>query len=220
MSRRIAPSLFVPLALCLFLLATVTVGARAEEGGSSRLLLILDASGSMWGQVDGENKIVIARRVIGELVNGLPEGTEVGLIAYGHRRQGDCADIETVVPLGPLDRGAMVASVNALNPKGKTPITDSLKQAFEVVKAAGGGVTVLLISDGLDNCKGNPCATAAALKSKAKDLTIDVIAFDRKNKKALKKLSCIADKTDGEGGYSVNEGKSTFDVDLDPTGMT
>src|SRR5690606_10932519 len=34
--------------------------ARAETEASSNLLFILDASGSMWGRVDGEPKIVVA----------------------------------------------------------------------------------------------------------------------------------------------------------------
>ena len=84
----------------------------------------------MWGQIDGENKIVIARRVSAELVDGLADGTEVGVIAYGHRREGDCDDIETVIALGPLDTSCHQTDRRRLNPKGKTPITKSLQQAF------------------------------------------------------------------------------------------
>ncbi len=56
-------------------------------------MLILDASGSMWGQVEGGNKIVIARRVLKNLVAGLSTEAEVDLLAYGHRQKGDCEDI-------------------------------------------------------------------------------------------------------------------------------
>ena len=78
------------LFLCLFITAAVPVAAA--EGHPTRLLLILDASGSMWGQVDGENKIVIARRVLGNLIAGLPHGTEAGLIAYGHRKKANVGE--------------------------------------------------------------------------------------------------------------------------------
>jgi len=191
MSPRSVSSLIAPLILVLLLLSSVTGVARAEEGANTRLLLILDASGSMWGQVDGENKIVIARRVIGELINGLPDGTEAGLIAYGHRREGDCADIETIVPLGPLDRAAMTAKVAALNPKGKTPITDSLLKAFELVRGAGGGVTVLLVSDGLETCGGDPCEVVREAKAGGIDFLLHVVGFDVE-KEDVSSLECAA----------------------------
>ena len=85
--------LYRTLPLALLVLSLLGGGASAqEEGPAAPLLLILDASGSMWGQIEGENKIVIARRVLGGLVDGLDEGSEVGVIAYGHRREGDCDD--------------------------------------------------------------------------------------------------------------------------------
>ncbi|MCB1844153.1 MAG: VWA domain-containing protein, partial [Halioglobus sp.] len=63
-------------------------------------ILILDASGSMWGQIDGVNKIVIAKDVVEGLVRGLPAEQRLGLVAYGHRRESDCADIETLADIG------------------------------------------------------------------------------------------------------------------------
>lgn len=79
-----------------------TPPARAAD-----TVIVYDASNSMWGQIDGEPKISIARRVMGDLVRGWDDGTRVGLVAYGHRRAGDCSDIETVAPLGELDREAL-----------------------------------------------------------------------------------------------------------------
>ena len=63
--------------------------ASAEDGPepvNSDLILILDASNSMWGQIDGVNKIVIAREAVGGLIDDLPDASNVGLVAYGHRR--------------------------------------------------------------------------------------------------------------------------------------
>ncbi|MDH3403585.1 MAG: VWA domain-containing protein, partial [Acidobacteriota bacterium] len=122
------------LVLMSFALALAAAGPRAAElaaAAPAPLLLILDASGSMWGQIEGENKIVIARRVLAGLVDGLDDGAEVGVIAYGHRREGDCDDIETVVTMGPLDKAAVKSTVSGLEPKGKTPITRSVETAFD-----------------------------------------------------------------------------------------
>ena len=160
------------------------------------LILILDASGSMWGQIEGENKIVIARRVLGDLVDGLPEGKRVSLIAYGHRRDGDCADIETITPLGPLDRGALKSRVNALNPKGKTPITASVQQAFAQLEGSDAGATVILVSDGLETCGGDPCAAVRAAKESGIRFVLHVVGFDVA-KEDVSSLECAAQAGDG-----------------------
>ncbi len=152
--------------------------AQAEDASSAPLLLILDASGSMWGQIEGENKIVIARRVLNGLVDELPETSELGLVVYGHRREGDCEDIETVVPMGSLDKAGLKKIVGELNPRGKTPITDSVKQAFEVVRAGGEAATVILVSDGLETCGGDPCAAVRAAKDQGIEFIMHVVGFD------------------------------------------
>ena len=117
--------------MILIMLAPGIPEAFAES--PSQLLLILDASGSMWGQIEGENKIVIARRILNDLIQGLPEDTRVGLIAYGHRRKSDCEDIETVVLMDTIDKADMIQKINALNPTGMTPITKAVSQAFEIL---------------------------------------------------------------------------------------
>ncbi len=158
--------------LSLALLVWVPAAASASD-----LILILDASGSMWGQIDGENKIVIARSVLGPLIEGLPEDQRVGLIAYGHRREGDCSDIELVAPLGPLDKVSLKATLNAIQPKGKTPLTRSVQEAFAVIER-GDGATVILVSDGLETCDADPCAAVAAAKERGIDFVLHVVGFD------------------------------------------
>ncbi len=174
--------------------ATTTLAQTAPPGtGSPTVLLILDASGSMWGQIEGENKIVIARRVLGGLVDGLAADTEVGVIAYGHRREGDCDDIETVVPMGPLDPAALQEAVNGLNPKGKTPITRSVSQAFDLLRqrTGQGGATIILVSDGLETCGGDPCATVRTAKEQGIDFVLHIVGFDVA-KEDVSSLECAA----------------------------
>ena len=104
----------------LFTLAAPLLGpgkANAEEN----VMLVLDASGSMWGRVDGEPKIAIAKKVVGQLFNDLSGKANMGVIAYGHRTKGDCGDVQTVIPLGPLDPAQSLATIRKLNAKGKTP---------------------------------------------------------------------------------------------------
>jgi Ca-activated chloride channel family protein len=158
---------------------SATFGVSGEERAApAPLLLILDASGSMWGQVAGEAKIVVARRVVGELVDGLAADSTVGVVAYGHRREADCADIEAVVPPGPLDRAALKATVAALQPKGKTPITGAVERAFAALAEGAAGATVVLVSDGLETCGGDPCAAVRAARERGVEFILHVVGFD------------------------------------------
>ncbi len=171
-------------------------GVAAQEAGPAPLLVIFDASGSMWGQIEGENKIVIARRVLGGVVDGLAEGAEVGLIAYGHRREGDCDDIETIVPMGPLDAPALKATIDGINPKGKTPITKALETAFAALAGRAGGTTVVLVSDGLETCGGDPCAAVRTAKAAGAEFLLHVVGFDVAGED-VSQLECAAQAGEG-----------------------
>lgn len=173
--------------------------ARATGQANSTqndLVIILDASGSMWGQIEGENKIVIARRVLKNLVASLPEDTNVGLVAYGHRREGDCDDIEMVIPLGKLDRDAFGSTIDGLNPKGKTPITKSIEETFSTLQSHDGPVTVILVSDGLETCSGDPCAAVREARETGIELLMHVVGFDLGDAD-VSALQCAAETSGG-----------------------
>ena len=168
--------------------------AAADEGDA---ILVLDASGSMWGQIEGEAKIGIAKTVLGELLDDLPEERRLGLIAYGHRRKGDCGDIEELAPVG-ADRATIGAAVKSLSPKGKTPMAASVKLAAEKLKSTEEKATVVLISDGIETCEPDPCGVASALEQAGVDFTVHVVGFDITEENAEAQLKCLAENTGGK----------------------
>ncbi len=105
---------------------TLFTNVLAED--SPRAVIIFDASGSMWGQINGVSKIEIARDALKNVVKEWNPAVELGLTVYGHRSKGDCTDIETVIPVGKIDKSNVIKTVMAINPKGKTPISRSLKK--------------------------------------------------------------------------------------------
>ena len=159
-------------------------------------ILILDASGSMWGQIEGKNKITIAREVLGGLLDDLPKNRRLGLMAYGHNKKGDCTDIEMLVPVG-AGRAVMKTVIKNINPKGKTPISASVKQAAKLLKYTESKATVILISDGIETCNLDPCALGKQLEKDGVDFTAHVIGFDIVDKKAEDQLQCLANSTGG-----------------------
>ncbi len=122
--------------------------AGAQQADAPKTILVLDASGSMWGQIEGRAKITIAQEVVAGLLADMPGDRALGLTAYGHRRKGDCGDIETLVPPAPGTAEAVLAAVMAIKPKGKTPLSAAVLAAAEVLKYEEEPATVVLVSDG------------------------------------------------------------------------
>lgn len=176
------------------LLAASVVSASAQ---GTDAILILDASGSMWGQVDGQTKIAAARRAVGSILSKWNPSDRLGLIAYGHRSKGDCKDIEMVVPVSRFDPARIKSAVDPLNPKGKTPMADSLRAAAASLKTTENKGTVILVSDGIETCVADPCAVAAELKKAGVGLVAHVVGFDIVDPAAKAQLQCIARATGG-----------------------
>jgi len=171
------------------------------------VILILDASGSMWGQIDGVNKIVIAKDVVEGLVRNLPPGQRFGFVAYGHRRKGDCSDIETLADVG-ADREEIIKQLRAISPKGKTPLTRSVEHAATELDYTRKAATVILVSDGLETCDADPCALARALAENGLDFTVHVIGFNVTEEERAG-LQCIAEETGGEFLVADDAGELT-----------
>jgi Ca-activated chloride channel homolog len=142
--------------------------------------IILDASGSMGGQIEGRRKIDIAHESLTALVGQLPETTNVALRAYGHRKGSDCGDIELINPIGPIERAGLTERINSIRPaqNGMTPIAASLQQLADDLKAAQGDVLVVLVSDGDETCDGDPAQVAAQIHASDPRIKISVIGFN------------------------------------------
>ena len=187
------PSTFRGAALAA---ACIFVGATAAAQDAPRTMLILDGSGSMWGQIDGTAKIEIARDAIGDMLQGWPPERELGLMAYGHREQGNCSDIETMLPPAPLDRQGFEAMLSGITPRGRTPLTEATRRAAEALSYADVPATVILVSDGRETCNADPCEAAEVLERTGTDFTAHVIGFDVDDE-AQADLTCLAEATGG-----------------------
>jgi Ca-activated chloride channel homolog len=184
------------LRLCLFPIFVLFSLTLAHAEGQ-RVILVLDASGSMWGQIGGQAKMDIAKDVVGKVIGSWKPEDEIGLVAYGHRKKGACDDIETLIEPGAFNADAFMSSVKALSPKGKTPMTQSVRQAAEALKFTEKQATVILVSDGIETCDPNPCAVAEELEKLGVGLTVHTVGFGLDDKGAVDQLKCLAEKTGG-----------------------
>ncbi|MCP5085389.1 MAG: VWA domain-containing protein, partial [Rhodobacteraceae bacterium] len=181
-----------------FVLISLASALPLHAQDKGKTILVLDASGSMWGQIDGLTKIEIAQKVVGGLLDDLPADQELGLTAYGHNRKGDCSDIETLVQPGMGTRDAIRSAVNAIKPKGKTPLSEAVIKAAEALKYTEDKATVILVSDGRETCDFDPCEVGRRLEEAGVDFTAHVVGFDVANPADRAQLQCLAENTGGE----------------------
>ncbi len=183
------------IAILALILSTITATAQSND---DKTILVLDASNSMWGQIDGVAKITIAQEVIGDLLQNLPADQQLGLVAYGHRREGDCTDIETLVAPGLDTRDAIAAAVNSISPRGKTPLSAAVLAAAEELRYEDVRATVILVSDGRETCDFDPCQLGEELERAGVDFTAHVVGFDVENDPEAKaQLQCLSENTGG-----------------------
>jgi len=168
----------------------------AENG---RVVFILDGSNSMWGRIDGTEKIVVARDVLSEVLSDLPADMQIGLAAYGHRREGACDDIETILPVGDYSQSELEDAIREVQPTGMTPITAALEHVAGELEDQPGKTQIVLVSDGKETCDRDPCAAVSMLRDKGIDLKVHVVGFDVTGEES-EQLQCIA--AAGGGHYA------------------
>lgn len=154
------------------LLAAVPV--LAQEKPLTRILFVFDASNSMHGRWDTKSKIEVARELLNQSMDELKgtENLELALRVYGHQtaiRAGaqDCEDSRLEVPFGPNNYNRIKSTIASINPKGTTPIAYSLEKAgddFPNCKDCRN--IIILITDGIEACEGDPCAVSRALQKR------------------------------------------------------
>ena len=172
MYQRAAKGIGITLTL-LFTIFSFSLSAQGDETGYmpvSRILFIFDASNSMAGQWEGEVKIDIARRILIEMVDSLEamENVEMALRVYGHQSPvppQDCSDTKLEVPFGPSNASRIRQKLRFITPKGTTPIAHSLELApgdFPPCDRCRN--IIVLITDGVEACDGDPCAVSLGLQ--------------------------------------------------------
>ena len=183
-------------AFAAFIAIQVIVLPVGSARASEEALLIFDASRSMLGKIDGKTRIAIARDVLGKAFQRYEAKLKLGIMAYGSRSSSNCRDITYNRAVGRIRAASYTRTLKRIRPRGKTPIALAIRSGASKLDYKNKKTTLVLMSDGLDNCKGQPCAMARKLEESANFLTIHVIAFSVP-KEDRPGLSCIARNTGG-----------------------
>lgn len=171
---RTSKSIALFLLLISVLSASVVAQPRAKkEIPLTRILFVFDCSLSMIGRWESATKMDVSKKILMQTMDSLQklDNLEVALRMYGHQSplqpQRDCKDSKLEVPFSKNNFGLIKAKIKAAQPKGTTPIAYSLEQSgADFPECNNCRNIIILITDGEEECDGDPCAVSAALQSK------------------------------------------------------
>ena len=110
---------------------------------------------------------------------------------------GSCSATSQIVPVTPYNALNLLNGMNSVKVGGSTPLTLALEQAVNTDFGKMDNTSskkIVLITDGGENCGGDPCAFARKLVAQRSDITIDVVLVSSNSKE----LVCLANLTGGK----------------------
>lgn len=156
-------------------------------------LIILDRSSSMKEVIDGEVKIDVAKDVIIDLLDNLPSSAIVGIRLFG----GNCGT-ELLQSVELTQRQQLQEEIRSIEAFGATPIALALQETQTDLRDIADPQLILLISDGIETCDGDPVQAAQDLITLGYDLQFHIVGFDiAQNIAARNQLIDIAQATGG-----------------------
>ncbi len=207
-------SLTSGLRLAAIALAIGTGGGIAAAGAAEPdarpcnddAMIVFDASGSMAGNV-GQGigttlpRIDEARHALAEVLPSATKFRRVGLITYGPGPYQQCNVHLDLKPTANAT-AAIMQTVNALTPGGRTPLSSAVEQAATVLDYKHKPGVIVMITDGEETCGGAPCDLGKELHAAAKQLTIHVIGYRVKDfswtgEQSILDVRCLAEQNGG-----------------------
>lgn len=172
---------------------------------AEELLVLLDGSGSMDDsaspivslsqlfQRTGPSRMDVAKTMLQNVVNSAPPTMPIGMVVFP-----DCGQVRDLGTFQPHERFELSQVLRRQRPAGGTPLAQAIRLAGTKLRSGTSiedPANILLVSDGLDSCGGDPCAEARRLRQARPGVKISIIDMGRSID-----LQCVADAT---GGFYV-----------------
>ena len=136
---------------------------------NTRILFLFDASQSMYGSWESDIKYEVARQLMNHLTDSIDRlnNVQMALRVYGHTKKfppQDCDDTKLEVPFSHRNGSDIQRRLAELKPSGTTPIAQSLSECANDFPSEPGRNIIILITDGIEECEGDPCAVSRMLQ--------------------------------------------------------
>jgi Ca-activated chloride channel homolog len=182
---------------------------KEQPKPTTRILFVFDASQSMYGIWQSDMKITIAQKLLSNLLDSLKDipNLQLALRVYGHQKQyppQDCDDTKLEIPFADNNVDKIKYKLKTLVPKGTTPIASSLELAADdFTECDNCRNIIILITDGLEECGGDPCAVSKALQKKGIILKPFIIGIGKDFSSAFSCVGTYFDAANEEQFYKV-----------------
>lgn len=175
------PTVFALLAALLTLPNLAAAQAKSRQPCTEDAMIVFDASGSMAGSLaEGMGakirRIDEVRKALDQALPAVAHFRRIGLITYGPGPYQQC-NVDLILKPIPNAAKRIMEQVSELNPAGKTPLTQAVEQAAEVLDFRNKPGTVVVLTDGEETCDGAPCDLGKMLHAEGSELTVHVIGF-------------------------------------------
>lgn len=194
----------IRILLCVFLCYPIPL--TAEQAQDTKVIFLLDSTGSMSQPLGTDVKLDVSKRVFKALMEEMPETSRMGLIVFGNRQQ-SCDDIPISVALSVGSRDAIAREVKELKPLGTTPMALSIRIAGNYLIKNRIDATIVLVTDGEEQCGGDPLAEAAALRKSGLNIVLHVVGFS-----ASPKVQAQLEKIAQMGGGTFYNARTEGDL--------
>lgn len=197
--------------LAFFLLCVIPFVAQVKktEPSLTRVLFVFDASNSMKAKHNSSTRIEDAKELFYKFIDSLnkQKNIQFALRMYGHTVKyppGDCKDSKLVVPFGKNNIAQIKAKVAEAKPTGITPIEHSLTESANDFPDAKAVNTIILITDGIEECEGDPCKARQKLMEKGIVFRPFIIGIGL-SVEQIKTFECVGEYFDFDNANTITD---------------
>lgn len=137
----------------------------------------------------GPSRMSVAKKALTTLATVADPGVTFDFVSFS-----ECGPPRHEGTYPPSERNRLKRAIEATNPRRATALAAALAALPGLVPPSAKPVNVVLVSDGYDSCRGDPCAAARMVKQRRSDIRISVVAASR----SIGDLRCVASATGGK----------------------
>lgn len=177
------------------LAVALATGAGAAEPPA--VIVVADASRSMWGTLEGsrQTKLALLREALRGSFGKIGQQTRFGVAAFGHRRPSDCNDVEIMRAPEAVDADRIMTPLDQIGPRGVGPLTLALREAAKALPRESSRRSLILVHDDADNCQPDAACTAAA-ELRGAGIVVHVVGLANKAQDHAR-MTCLPQMTGG-----------------------
>ena len=150
----------------------------------------------------------VAKNILEDVSYWFPENLDLALRAYGSTSpstDNNCADSTLLVPFADQNREPIRQAIERLRPLGQTPIAFALNQAAHDFGSLQSDRALVLVTDGIESCGGNPVQAARDLREQG--IMVHLIGFGLGNA-ADEDTASLQAVANASGGRYVTAGSA------------